>query len=267
MSVLKIRKLSVSIGGHTVVDSVDLDVGRGERVGLLGESGSGKSLTCMATLGLLPATARATGSVRLVGEEILGSNDRRMRALRGAELGCVFQEPQSALDPLARIGDQLTSTLRARARLSRHRRHELAVALAARVGLPDPERIVRRFPHELSGGQRQRVVVAMATAAAPALVLADEPTTALDVTVQAHILELLGGRVAETGAALLLVTHDIAVAATTCDRLVVMRGGRVVEQGSTHDLLRRPAHPYTRALIDAAYATTYTRPIVLAATA
>jgi len=263
MNVLEIRDLTVRIGGRTVVDSVNLDVGRGERVGLLGESGSGKSLTCMATLGLLSHTARATGSIRLVGEQILGATDRRMRALRGAQLGCVFQEPQSALDPLARIGDQLTSPLRARARISRHGRHKLAVALAARVGLPDPQHIVRRFPHELSGGQRQRVVVAMATAAAPALVLADEPTTALDVTVQAHILELLGGRVAETGAALLLVTHDIAVAATTCDRLVVLRGGVVVEQGSTDDVLRRPAHPYTRGLVDAAYATSYTRPLVL----
>jgi peptide/nickel transport system ATP-binding protein len=264
MNVLEIRNLTVRIHDRVVVDSLNLDIARGERVGLLGESGSGKSLTCMATLGLLPHAAKASGSVRLEGDEILGISERRMRVRRGAQLGCVFQEPQSALDPLARIGDQLTSPLRAHGRLSRKRRRQLAVDLATRVGLPDPEHIVHRFPHELSGGQRQRVVVAMATAAQPALVLADEPTTALDVTVQAHILELLGGRVAETGAALLLVTHDVAVAATTCDRLVVMRNGVIVEQGATHEVLHRPSHPYTRLLIDAAYATNYTAPMVLA---
>jgi peptide/nickel transport system ATP-binding protein len=217
-------------------------------------------------LGLLPPHARASGSIRFDGEEILGIPDRRLRNLRGTAIGCVFQEPHTALDPLARIGAQLVSPLRVRVRMSRDRQRALAVELAACVGLPDPEHIVRRFPHELSGGQRQRVVIAMATAANPALVLADEPTTALDVTVQARILDLLGGRVAETGAALLLVTHDMAVAATTCDRLVIMRRGVIVEQGTTRDVVQAPVHPYTRSLIDAAYATSYTRPGVLETT-
>lgn len=264
-AVLTITELSIRIGGRLIVDRLNLQIGAAERVGLIGESGSGKSLSCMAVLGLLPAGASATGSIRFDGVELLGAGDRVHRALRGSRMACVFQEPQTALDPLQRIGVQMTSAERVRGRLSRADRQQRAVQLARDVGLPDPERIVLRYPHELSGGQRQRVVIAMAMASSPALVLADEPTTALDMTVQARVLELLGGRLRTAGSALLLVTHDMGVAASSCDRVAVMRRGEIVESGPTAQLLADPRHPYTRQLVDAAYATSWQQPRALVA--
>jgi peptide/nickel transport system ATP-binding protein len=257
MTVLDIQNLNIRIAGRTLVDDLSLHIDAAERVGLIGESGSGKSLTCMAVLGLLPDGAEVSGSIRFEGHDLVGAGDRVYRALRGSRIGCVFQEPQTALDPLQRVGPQITSALRARRRLTRSEAREIAVRLADDVGLPDPERIVRRYPHELSGGQRQRVVIAMAMAASPALLLADEPTTALDVTVQARILELLGGKLARERSSLLLVTHDMAVAANICDRLAVMRHGRIVEQGATRDILANPRHAYTAELVEGAYATSW----------
>ena len=257
MTILEISELSISIGGRTVVDAVSFTVQPGESVGIIGESGSGKSLTLMAVLGLLPEAASVSGSIRFEGTELLGGRERAWRRLRGDRLSCVFQEPQTALDPLSRIGAQLVSPVRARRSLSRAEARSLAVRLATEVGLPQPEQIVRRYPHELSGGQRQRVVIAMAMAASPALILADEPTTALDATVQAGVLDLLGRQLARTGAAMVLVTHDVGVAASRCEQLLVMRHGRVVERGVTHSVLTAPQHDYTRSLVDAAYATSW----------
>lgn len=257
MTLLDIRNLSIRIGDRLIVDDVSLAIQPGERVGLIGESGSGKSLTCMAILGLLPGRASATGSIRVQEREVLGASTSDLRRLRGSTVGCVFQEPQSALDPLMPIHRHLVAGLRAHQPLSHRVAMAKAVELATSVGLPDPETLVRRYPHELSGGQRQRVMIAMAMATAPALLLADEPTTALDVTVQARVLELMGRLVTDSGAGSLLVTHDMAVAASQCDRIAVMQSGRIVEEGTPNDLISRPQASYTARLIDAAYATSW----------
>lgn len=257
MSLLQVTDLAVAIGGRPLVHGVSLTIDRGERLGLIGESGSGKSLTCLALLGLLPRGSRVTGSISLHGRELTGVDERAMAQSRGTEIGMVFQEPLSALDPLQTIGRQLVSPLRAHRLVRRGEWRTRAVELAAEVGLPEPEGIVERYPHELSGGQRQRVVIAMAMAARPSLVVADEPTTALDVTVQARILALLEERCAALGSSLLLVTHDMAVAMLTCDRILVMRHGRVVEEGRPADLIAAPHHPYTATLVEAAYATSW----------
>ncbi|WP_119696742.1 ABC transporter ATP-binding protein [Microbacterium halotolerans] len=255
MTLLTITDLSVDIAGRRVVDRVSFTVDRGERVGLIGESGSGKSLTCFAASGLLPERAVATGSVVVDGQEVLGSDEKRLASVRGSAIGMVFQEPQTALDPLMRVGRQMTSPLEARRRLGRRERERIAIELASEVGLPDPDETIRRYPHELSGGQRQRVVIAGALASRPSLLIADEPTTALDVTIQARILRLLEDRCRAYGAGLVLVTHDMAVAFQTCDRLLVMQGGRVVEHGTPMDLIERPMEAYTSALVEAAYET------------
>lgn len=255
MTMLDVTDLSISIGARTIVDRVSFRVRPGERVGLIGESGSGKSLTCFAVAGLLPPEAHVAGSIRFAGDELVGAAEPRRHALRGSSIGMVFQEPQSALDPLSTIGRQLVGAIRARRRMPRGKATRLAVDLATEVGLPDPERIVRRYPHELSGGQRQRVVIAAALAARPSLLLADEPTTALDVTVQARILDLLDQRCAALGSGLLMVTHDMAVAMRTCDRIVVMAGGRLIAEGPPRSIIDDPGHPVAAALVDAAYET------------
>lgn len=257
MTLLDISNLSIRIGDRLIVDDITLAIRPGERVGLIGESGSGKSLTCMAVLGLLPAGAIATGSIRVRGREVLGASPADLRQLRGRTVGCVFQEPQSALDPLMPIHRHLVAGIRAHQPLGRKAAMAKAIELAASVGLPDPETLVRRYPHELSGGQRQRVMIAMAMATKPALLLADEPTTALDVTVQARVLELMGELVTGSGAGSLLVTHDMAVAASQCDRVAVMQSGRIVEEGAPGELIARPHAEYTARLIDAAYATSW----------
>ncbi|WP_007508951.1 MULTISPECIES: ATP-binding cassette domain-containing protein [Pseudofrankia] len=254
---LRVSDLRVRIGGVPVVDGVDFQVDAGERVGLIGESGSGKSLTALAVLGLLPEAATVSGSVRLAGAELIGRSDRELSRIRGNEIAMVFQEPLTALNPLMRIGRQIGEPLRIHRGLSRRAADAAAVELADRVGLPDPDRLVRAYPHQLSGGQRQRVGLAVALACRPALILADEPTTALDVTVQAEVLSLLTDLVDEMGAALLFITHDLAVVAAVTRRLEVMRAGRLVESGQTGDVLRHPDHPYTRALLAAAHATTW----------
>lgn len=266
MTLLQITNLSIDIGDRRIVHDVSLHIERGERVGLIGESGSGKSLTCMATLGLLPPRGRMSGSISINGTEVQGASASTLRSLRGAEVGCVFQEPQSALDPLTPIHRHLVAALRAHGPLRRREAMAKAIELARSVGLPDPETLVRRYPHELSGGQRQRVMIAMAMASRPALLLADEPTTALDVTVQARVLDLMSDLATHTGTGTLLVTHDMAVAATRCDRIVVMQSGRIIEEGTPDDLIERPQVKYTAQLIDAAYATSWqpTRELVAA---
>ena len=257
LPLLDINHLSIAIGERTIVRNVSLRVHAGERLGIIGESGSGKSLTCLAILGLLPSGGCATGSIRLAGTEVIDASPRALRGLRGTAASYVFQEPQSALDPLMKIGAHLTAPTRVRSKLKRGEETALARRLAASVGLPDPDTIIERYPHELSGGQRQRVMIAMAMSTSPGLLVADEPTTALDVTVQSRILELMRHRTEEQGTGAILVTHDMAVAATWCQRIVVMQQGEIVETGTPTELIYHPQHPYTRSLVNAAYATSW----------
>ncbi|MGP3953202.1 ABC transporter ATP-binding protein, partial [Streptomyces sp. 7N604] len=217
-------------------------------------SGAGKSLTAGAIMGLLPDGMHACGSVRLggVSHELLGASERQMSAIRGRRLAMVFQEPMTALNPVMRVCDQVAEAMLVhRTQPGRRAARDRAVDLLARVRLPDPANTARAYPHQLSGGQRQRVVLAIALANDPAVLICDEPTTALDVTVQAHMLELILEAVTERGCALLFITHDLAVVATVCQRVLVMYGGRVVESGPVRDVLTRPRHPYTRGLLDA----------------
>ncbi|HZF10558.1 MAG TPA: ABC transporter ATP-binding protein [Thermoanaerobaculia bacterium] len=238
------------VGAPTaVVRGVSLSVTRGEIVGLVGESGSGKSLTALSILGLVPRPGRVSGRIALDGEDLLTLPDAALRQVRGGRVGMVFQEPASALNPVLSVGFQVAEAVAAHRRLARRAAREEAVQLLARVALPEPRRRLDDYPHQLSGGQRQRVMIAMALAAGPDLLLADEPTTALDVTVQAQILTLLKRLRDELGLAVLLITHDFGVVAETCDRAVVMYAGEVVEEAPVAALFAAPAHPYTRALL------------------
>lgn len=252
MSLLAIEGLSLAIGPQPILHGVSLTLAPGEILGLVGESGSGKSMTALAAIGLAPPRARATGSVRLNGREVLGLDEPALCRLRGAEAGMIFQEPMTALNPLMTIGDQVAETLRVHRRAPRAEALAIARARLDRVGLTEPRFPLTLYPHELSGGQRQRVAIALAIALRPALLIADEPTTALDVTTQAEVLRLLKSLAREEGMGLLLITHDLGVTAEMADRVAVMQGGRVVETGPTEALFRRPAHPYSRALLEAA---------------
>ncbi|OXR41982.1 Oligopeptide transport ATP-binding protein OppD [Nocardia cerradoensis] len=259
MTLLEVADLTVRIDGRTVLDGVGFDLAAGDRLGVIGASGSGKSLTALAILGLLPDHADVRGSIRFDGVELLGRSDRELSAIRGHRIAMVFQEPLSALNPLMRVGKQIGEPLRIHRGLSRKQALAEALSLADRVGLPDPEHLIRAYPHQLSGGQRQRVGIAMALASRPALLLADEPTTALDVTVQAEILGLLDDLVVDQGTALLFVTHDLAVLARIVRRVLVLGDGRVLEAGDLPQLLREPAHPYTRTLLELARASAFRR--------
>jgi peptide/nickel transport system ATP-binding protein len=250
VSLLEVKGLSVTYGNASVVDDVSFTVSRGESVGLVGESGSGKSQTALAVLGLLSPQARLSGSIRFEGQELLGASEGALNAIRARRIGIVFQDPMQALNPYLRIGRQLREIL------ARHKLAESAdidariIAMLKRVGLPDAERQLRVFPHELSGGMRQRVMLASALIAEPDLLIADEPTTALDVTVQAQILELLEDIRDET--ALLLITHDLGIVAGHCERMLVLQSGRVVDEGATTSVFSSPGHEHTRTLLAAA---------------
>ncbi|MBN9224618.1 MAG: ABC transporter ATP-binding protein [Microbacterium sp. SCN 70-27] len=252
---LEVQDLVVEIDGRRVVDGVSFDVPDGERVGLIGESGSGKSLTALAILGLLPDGATATGSVRWDGRELIGLPDRELATLRGDEIGIVFQEPRTALNPIRTVGRQIGESVRIHEGVSRREASARAIAEAERVRLPDAAELVRRYPHQLSGGQRQRVAIAMALACRPRLLIADEPTTALDVTIQAEILELLGGLVERDGMSLVFITHDLAVLSQVATDAVVLEDGRVVERGPLSRLLTAPESPVTQGLLRDATAT------------
>ncbi|GAA3151890.1 ABC transporter ATP-binding protein [Kribbella aluminosa] len=249
--VLTVRGLSVSVRDTTLVADVDLTVGAGERVGLIGESGSGKSLTALSILGLLPEDVRAGGSVRLDGvdHELVGADERRMSRVRGRDIAMVFQEPMTALNPTMRVGDQIAEAMLIHKTHAKPAARAAAADLLERVQLP-PETL-RAYPHQLSGGMRQRVVLALALANDPALLICDEPTTALDVTVQALVLDLIVRGVLDRSAALLFITHDLAVVATVCERVLVMYGGRVVEAGPVEEVFTRPRHRYTEGLLAA----------------
>lgn len=251
MSLLSISNLSVHIHGTQVLQDVSISVAPGQIVALTGESGSGKSMTALAIMGLLPEGARATGRIDLSGHAILDMTDGQLCAVRGDEVGMVFQEPMTALNPVQTIGDQVAETILIHEDTSKAEARRRAGQMLERVGLPNDAFPLSRYPHELSGGQRQRVVIAMAIARRPALLIADEPTTALDVTTQATILALLGDLVQEFGMGLVMITHDLAVVADMADQIVVMRAGEVVEHGPTGEVLRNRRHPYTAMLFEA----------------
>ncbi|MHB8323739.1 MAG: ABC transporter ATP-binding protein [Candidatus Dormibacteria bacterium] len=249
MTLLEVRELAVDAGGIPIVCRLSFSIEPGERVGLIGESGSGKTMVALAIMGLLGEGLGQSGSVVFEGTELTNLSDRRYSELRGNRLAMVFQEPMTALDPLMRVGKQVTDAIRLHRRVGRGEARQRMHSLLARVGFSNPKEQARRFPHQLSGGQRQRVVIAIALACDPALVLADEPTTALDVTVQAQVLDLLQTLVAEESSALLLISHDLAVVSSVCDRILVMYGGTLVESCTTAELLAAPRHPYTVALL------------------
>jgi len=238
-------------GAVEAVKGIDLEVKPGEVLALVGESGSGKSVTAMAILKLLPKSATVTGSIRLAGRELLPLPESEMNAVRGAEISMVFQEPMTALNPSMRIGDQITEAILNHRQISKAEAWERAVEMLQRVGIPDPARRAKSYPHELSGGQRQRVVIAIALACEPQLIIADEPTTALDVTVQAEILDLIRRLAAESGTAFLLVTHNMGVVADIADRVAVMFRGTMVEVGDTRTVLTAPREDYTKKLLSA----------------
>ncbi|KRA22316.1 ABC transporter ATP-binding protein [Microbacterium sp. Root61] len=252
---LKVRDLCIDLGGRRVVDGVSFSVPDGSRVGLIGESGSGKSLTALAILGLLPEGAEMHGSIRWRDRELIGLSDKELAELRGDDIGIVFQEPRTALNPIRTVGRQIAESIRIHERATRAEAKVRAIAEAARVALPDPERIVGRYPHQLSGGQRQRVAIAMALACRPRLLIADEPTTALDVTIQAEILELLQSLVDDSGMSLIFITHDLAVLSQIATHGVVLEDGRVVEEAPIATLLTAPRSPVTQGLLRDATAT------------
>ncbi|MBO6896673.1 MAG: ABC transporter ATP-binding protein [Shimia sp.] len=251
MSLLSVQKLSLSIGPLPILKDVTFSIAPGEIVAVTGESGSGKSMTALAVMQLLPDSAQTTGHIMLRDEELTAQSEKSLCAMRGNCIGMVFQEPMTALNPLHTIGQQVVETIRMHAVMPKAEAEAQAAAMLTRVGLPQDRFPLSRYPHELSGGQRQRVVIAMAIARRPRLLIADEPTTALDVTTQAKILDLLKDLVAEYDMGLLMITHDLAVVADMADRIVVMRKGEVVEQGDTKHLLANMKHPYTKALFEA----------------
>lgn len=251
--VLSVEGLHAQVrsGGHPlpVVRGVSFDVRAGETVALVGESGSGKSLTALALMGLLPGGAQVTaGSVHLGGRDLLALDDRARRAVRGREIAMIYQDPMTSLNPLLRVGAQIVEGLEAHG-VPRARARERALAALDEVSLPRPERIARSYPHQLSGGQRQRVMIAMAVALRPAVLIADEPTTALDVTIQQQILTLADDLRRRTGMAVVWITHDLAVVARIARRVLVMYAGQVVESGPSRELFRAPQHPYTAGLL------------------
>jgi peptide/nickel transport system ATP-binding protein len=254
VSLLEVEGLRITYPGaaRPAVDGLDLSLHAGDALGLVGESGSGKSQTALAIMGLLPRSARVSGSVRFDGCELLGQGEPLLNRFRARRIAMVFQDPQQALNPYLTIGEQLGRVLREHRMAPRRELTAVALGLLERVGLPQPPRQLRSYPHQLSGGMRQRAMIALALAGEPDALIADEPTTALDVTVQAQILALLRRLRAETGIALLLITHDLGVIAQNTDRVLIVREGQVLEHGRTRDVFRAPAHTHTRKLIDAA---------------
>jgi peptide/nickel transport system ATP-binding protein len=252
-SVLQIRDLRVTfntqMGELKAVRGIDVDVAPGEILGVVGESGSGKSVSFLAAMGLLPASATITGSVKLDGKELIGSKRKAFRSVRGKSLAMVFQDPLSALNPVHRVGDQIVEMIQSHQDMNTHDAEKRAVELLEIVGIPQPAERARQYPHEFSGGMRQRVVIAMAIANNPKVLIADEPTTALDVTVQAQILEVIQKVQQTFGTAVVLITHDLGVIARVADSVNVMYTGRNVESGSVQSIFDHPSHPYTRGLL------------------
>jgi oligopeptide/dipeptide ABC transporter ATP-binding protein len=255
VSTLSVQGLRVRLptpaGEVTVVDGVDYEVQPAEVFGIAGESGSGKTISMLALLGLLPEGARVEGTARFGDDDLLSMPRRRLRAISGRDIAMVFQDPFTSLHPMLTIGKQLTEHVQLHLELDRRAAEERATELLADVRIPDPHAALRRFPHQFSGGMRQRIAIAIALACRPRLLIADEPTTALDVTVQAGILRLLDRLRREHELAVILITHDLGVMSSIADRVAIFYAGRVVESGTTREVIRKPRHPYTRALLDA----------------
>ena len=252
--ILSVNDLSVGFsterGLTRVLERVSFEVRPREILAIVGESGSGKSITSLAIMGLIESpSARIEGSVRYRGRELLGLNARDMRAVRGAEIAMIFQDPMTALTPVYTIGHQIAEALYVHQSLSRRGARARTIELLGEMGIPDPKRALDRYPHQLSGGMRQRAMIAMALSCNPSLLIADEPTTALDVTVQAQILDLIGRLRRDFGSSIIFITHDMGVVAETADRVMVMYAGTVVERGDTRDVLATPAHPYSWGLL------------------
>ena len=255
MALLEAHRLRVDLRTHRgvapAVRDMSFTLERGDTLGLIGESGCGKSMTALALMGLAPDNATVSGSLKLDGQQLVGMRERDWRRVRGARIAMIFQEPMTALNPVHRVGAQIAEPLLLHKHMSAQAARTKAIALMERVGIPDPARRVDSFPHQFSGGQRQRIMIAMALACEPAVLIADEPTTALDVTVQKQILALIGELVAERGMALVLISHDLGLVAQNVRRMLVMYGGAVVERGTADEVFGRPAHPYTRGLMAA----------------
>jgi peptide/nickel transport system ATP-binding protein len=249
--VLSVEDLHVSIGGQEILRGVNLALPPGRVHGLAGESGSGKTMTGLAALGLLPHGSRTTGRATLDGRNLLDLPPRELNRVRGREIAMVFQDPATSLHPMLSIGRQLTEHMRHHLRLGRAEARDRAIGLLGQVRIPGPAAAIDRYPHQFSGGMRQRIAIAIALACGPKVLIADEPTTALDVTVQAGVLRLLRGLCDDLGLAVLLVTHDLGVMSAVADDVSVMRDGLIVETGLRARVLREPRHPYTRALLDA----------------
>lgn len=247
--VLEVSGLTVSVGSTAAVKGVSFTIKPGVSIGLIGESGSGKTLTALSVMGLLPDGLSAAGSAVKAGVELLGLDEEALCEIRGDDVSMIFQEPMTALNPVMRIGDQIVESLLIHTQLSKSEAQERAVELLGKVRLTNHQARMRSYPHQLSGGQRQRVVIAIAISCDPDLLIADEPTTALDVTVQAQILDLLVDLVRDGAASLWLITHDLAVVSETCEQVMVMYGGTIVESGPTDEVFGRPAHPYTSGLL------------------
>jgi len=251
VTLLEVSGLTIDFGRRRIraVEDVSFTLGEGERLGVIGESGSGKTVTALAVMGLLPENAAVSGSVRWRGEELLGRPERDLAALRGNAISMVFQEPMTALDPTMKVGRQVAEAYVLHRGDAGDPAKERVIPMLDAVGLPDPERIAAAYPHQLSGGQRQRVVLAMALINGPDLVICDEPTTALDVTVQARVLELLDDVLTREQAACLFISHDLAVVSQVCRQVIVMLDGRIVEAGPVAQLFTAPRHPYTAGLV------------------
>jgi peptide/nickel transport system ATP-binding protein len=248
---LEIRDLKVEIGPYTIVDIERLSVPAGTRLGIVGESGSGKTMTAMSIVGLLPNDAVVSGSILFKGQELVGLTDRELTSLRGRDIGVVFQDPAKALNPMMRIGRQVAEAIRLHMDLSKVQVRERVVDLLTQVQLPDAEDLLRRYPHQLSGGQQQRVLIAIAIACDPQLLIADEPTTSLDVTVQNGILELVRDLSVSRDMGLMFVTHDLGVIQAISEMIAVVYGGHVVEYGPAEQVIGNPRHRYTQALVSA----------------
>lgn len=251
MSLVNIRDLKVAFDGVQVLHGIDLNIEKGEAVGLVGESGCGKSVTWLAALGLLPKKATVSGEVLVDGQNLVGAPRRELESIRGRRIAMIFQDPSSSLNPVLRVGRQIEEAIRLHRGLGGRAARAEARRLLDLVGIPDAERRLDNYPHEFSGGQNQRVMIAMALAGNPDLLVADEPTTALDATIQAQILDLLAMLRAETGMGVVFISHDLGAVSQICERVCVMYAGRIVETSSTERLFESPRHPYTRGLFDA----------------
>jgi len=251
MTFVTIRDLKVAFDGVHVLHGIDLDVARGEALGLVGESGCGKSVTWLAALGLLPGKASVSGSVTVEGQQLIGAKAALVEGVRGGRIAMIFQDPSSSLNPVRTVVHQIGESLRLHRGMDRRATRVEAVRLLDMVGIPDAAKRVDLYPHEFSGGQCQRVMIAMALAGEPDLLIADEPTTALDATIQAQILDLLATLRRETGMAMVFISHDLGAVGAICDRVNVMYAGRIVESGNIGAMFDQPRHPYTRGLFDA----------------